>query len=273
MKFLRQAIGSIFLIAVITVTGIYAVRVVTPCRRVLAYDIGQFDTRFGISKDAFIQSLVAAEKPWEHAFEREFFVYKPGATFKVNLIYDYRQEESNQSQILSDAIESNLSSYNELKDRYESLTGQYTARLAAYNTQVAKWNASGGAPEAEFTKLEKERIALNSMAQQINALAKRLNSLSESTNQKVDTYNASAGKVFDKGEFTQSGVTKSISIYEFKSTDEMELTLTHELGHALGAGHVSNELSVMYPVLQKQDARNITLTSEDTAELSKVCRL
>ncbi len=273
MKVFWQALSIIVLIAALAVGGTYALPYIMPCRRVLAYDIGQLDPEFKLSKEAFVQTIVAAEAPWEQTFGREFFVYKPGAAFKVNLIYDYRQEESNKNKALSEAIDSDLSTYSELEARYNTLSAQYKTRLADYNGDVAYWNAQGGAPEDEYTKLEKERLALNGLAQQVNVLANRLNTLSQSANQKVDTYNASAGKVFDKGEFTQIGINKAISIYEFQSMNELKLALTHELGHALGADHVANEKSVMYPVLQKQDTKNIQLTAEDQAEITRVCKL
>lgn len=273
MKILRRVLGILLLIFVVGVAGVYLLSYFQPCNRVLAYDIGQFDSEFGISRDDFVQAIATAEQPWETSFGRQFFTYKPGAVFKINLIYDERQEESNKSKVLSQAIDSDLSTYSELNARYTTLTNQYKTRLATYNKDVAHWNSQGGAPEGEYTKLEKERIALNGMVDQINALAKRLNALSASTNEKVDTYNASAGKVFDKGEFTQIGITKSISIYEFQSTGELTLALAHELGHALGADHVENETSVMYPVLSKQNTQTIQLTAEDKAELARVCKL
>ncbi len=273
MKVFWRVISSIILIAVLAVSGTYAWHYTRPCSHVLAYDIGQFDPQFNLSKDVFIQAIVTAEIPWEQTFGREFFVYKPGAQFKVNLIYDYRQEESNKNKALSEAIDSDFSTYTELEARYNTLSAQYKTQLAAYNSNVAYWNAQGGAPEAEYTKLEKERLALNGLAQQINSLANRLNTVSQSANQKVETYNASAGKVFDKGEFTQIGAKKAISIYEFQNQNELQLALAHELGHALGADHVANEKSVMYPVLQKQNSAQIQLTTEDKAELTRVCKL
>jgi hypothetical protein len=273
MRFFGNVVGLLIFVALLFGAYKIALPYVMPCSRPLAYDIGQFDTRFGISRDDFIQTVINAEQPWETTFQRNFFTYKPGASLKVNLIYDYRQEESNQSKTLNDSIDKDLATYKQLNDSYTSLTAEYKTRLKAYNDKVSYWNTHPGISDSEYQSLETERIALNGMADRINNLATRLNALSNTTNQKVDTYNASAGKVFDKGEFTQQGVQKAINIYEFQSKPELTLALAHELGHALGMDHVQNPTSIMYPILQKQNTTTIEPTAEDKAELTRVCHL
>src|SRR3989344_6008931 len=64
-----------------------------PCEEPIAYTLGSFDKRFGISQKDFLSALLAAEAIWEKPLGQELFVYTPeGAKLSVNLIYDYRQE-------------------------------------------------------------------------------------------------------------------------------------------------------------------------------------
>ena len=57
-----------------------------PCSRVIEYDIGSFDERFNIKKEAFLAYVELAEIPWEEKTEKQLFRSAPGAEFKINLI-------------------------------------------------------------------------------------------------------------------------------------------------------------------------------------------
>jgi len=48
--------------------------------------------------------------------------------------------------------------------------------------------------------------------------------------------------------------------------------LAHELGYALGIGHVDGEHSVMYPAMNPQNRDSGGLSAQDRAALREVCR-
>jgi len=56
------------------------------CKKITKYDIGKFDTRFGIEREGFIDAITRSEEVWEKISGRELFSYSPGADFKINLI-------------------------------------------------------------------------------------------------------------------------------------------------------------------------------------------
>lgn len=244
-----------------------------PCARPIPYDIGTFDTQFNLSQAEFLASLQTAETAWESTVGRELFAYVPGSAFKINLIYDERQMTTDKQKSLDGAIDTDIATLDELKARYESLETTYRRESTQYNQDVSYWNSQGGAPRAEYNRLEQQRVSLNTQAKRLNSLRDRINVLASTTNEKINEYNTNAGRVFDKGVYQRTEDREEINIYEFQTQPELTLALAHELGHAIGLDHLTQETSIMYPTLRAQPLAAITATQEDIAALKAACRI
>jgi uncharacterized phage infection (PIP) family protein YhgE len=270
-----------------------------PCSKPIEYSIGEVDPQFGISKDQLIQDSEKAEKVWEDAAGKNLFEYNPNAKLKINLIFDERQQESNEATILENnlkkldlAHESTLENYNSLSSDYKSKLQVYNAdvakykkKLSDYNDEVKKINSQGGASpdeydqlekerkdlEKTFNDLEKERDKLNALAQKTNQAAKEENAIVNQYNTGVETYRDKFGGSieFEKGVFDG----ENINIYQFREDSDLEMTLIHEMGHALGMGHVDNPKSIMYYLMGDQDLDNPKPTEEDLSALKSVCEI
>lgn len=271
---------------------------VLPCRSPLTYSIGSFDERFGISREVFLQELSLAEKVWEAFMGKELFLHQENALFTVNLIYDERQQRTQELDALSDSfdhtrsINENLTKeqdeifvrYKREFENYERLLAEYKNDLDDYNKTVTKWNKKGGAPEDEYEKLEKERkkleresLNIEERRKRVNALADQVNRFSREQVKVVQQYNeqvqdfenryGNAPQEFDQGEYRGD----TIDIYQFDDIPHLRLVLAHELGHALGIEHVENERSIMYHLMEKQSLNPLTLTSEDISMLRETC--
>lgn len=270
-----------------------------PCGQPRTFAIGNVDPRFGITKDQLAQLAGQAADVWNKAAGREVLAYDPNATFKINMIYDSRQEQANAADKLNQnyqnlkATDNQLASqYNSLSATYKNEVDQYNSDMAnykkdldKYNAEVDYWNSQGGAPgdeyaklkkeksklDDEYTKLNAERQTINGLASQTNSVASQENKAVTNYNNNVETYTSQYGgtQEFEKGVFDG----KEINIYEFHQADDLELTLTHEMGHYLGMQHVQNPQSIMYYLLGAQNMQNIQPTAQDLAELDKVCNL
>ena len=273
---------------------------IVPCSTPITYTLGDFDTKFGISREYFLKALADAEAIWEKPLGKEFFAYSSDAgRMKVNLVYDYRQEASNKLDTISDKVAGGRAEYDAQKAKLNTLKAQYTpmkasfdaalaafnARKSSYDAEVARWNAQGGAPRAEYAKLEAQRTALQSEASQVQAAQVRLNTLvadinaqvavvnrlATSLNISVDSYNdvgSSLGESFEEGLYESTAAGRSITIFEFDDRAKLVRVLAHELGHALGLDHVEDPKAIMYAFNQ---SANEKLTADDIAAVKTQC--
>ena len=239
----------------------------TPCRRTLHYAIGQFDTQFGESENDFIQAAASAETVWEAPTGFDLFQYDPNAQFKLNLVFDDRQQTTNEQRQLQDDINSDSASFDQQKALYDAQRADYDKRSAALKEEVDHYNATGGAPKDVYDRLEAERHSLNTLADQLNALSDKLNIKAKTLNTKIGSFNTHVGHIFDQANYTGT----EINLYEFESQQDLVLALSHEFGHALGLEHVSDPKAIMYYLLDQQNMEHPSLTDADLSALRAVC--
>ncbi len=270
-----------------------------PCSKPLEYAIGNIDPKFGIAQSEFTQLVAQAAEVWNKADGKTLLAYNPAASFKINLVYDNRQEQSNASVQLEQNLQSLEATNNSLTQQYNSLSVDYRKKIDTYNKDVADykndldkynaevsyWNSQGGASSDVYNKLKKEKSALddeygkikqegvvvNTLANQANGVTKKENQVAANYNNSLSTYKSQYGDAqeFEKGVFDG----QEINIYQFKAVADLRLTLVHELGHYLGMQHVQNSKSIMYYLIGDQDMNNLMLTAEDNHELNKICKL
>ncbi len=253
------------------------------------YSLGQFDERFGISRERFLQIAEEAKKVWEDAAGKRLFHLFPDGAMKINLIFDWRQErllEAKKAKAVIDetgkSFDQMQSDYNEqgrvldqYRRSYEESAQTYKIHLDEYNLRVARWNESREHSDSEYNALqsakkeiedeqnaiEKKRIEMNTRGEDFNKLGEKLTGMARNHNVDVENFNGTfvQSRDFEKGLFDG----KAINIYEFEKEDDLKIALVHEFGHAIGLGHVDNPKAIMYRKLAVQDMTTIRLTSDD----------
>ncbi|MEK7549914.1 MAG: matrixin family metalloprotease [Patescibacteria group bacterium] len=293
---MRRLLTLVFLLTLLG-TSLWMLWEKSPCIRPIEYSIGTFDERFGIDQETFQDAIKDASKPWEKETGRELFRFVPDAEFRINLVYDERQEQTDASKRLeaeldqTKAVQQKIgqdyasieTEYKKKKNGYELLLATFTKRLDRYNTDVEKWNEKGGAPKDEYERLQKESKALDSLGkevesarQAVNVLVEKMNTFSGKETAVIEKYNThlnnyvsryGESREFDQGVYTGA----EINVYQFRDLSELRLVLAHELGHSLGLNHIENTASIMYYLMGGQDIDTITLSSEDKQQLQQVC--
>jgi len=269
-----------------------------PCSEPFQYAIGTVDPRFKLSTNDFLVVASEAEKLWEDQSGKNLFKYNPDAQFKINLIFDERQQASIESDKLTQDLNQLEVSRKQITTQYGNLSEDYTQKMAKYNADVAVYekkmknynkkveslNKQGGATEKDLAdlkkekenladlrdKLEKERLEINKLAGKTNTLASKEKKVVNEYNANISTYKNNYGdaKEFEKGLYDG----KEINIYQFKQIADLRLTIIHELGHSLGIGHTNDPQSIMYYLLSDQSMENPQLMAEDLSELATVCK-
>jgi hypothetical protein len=259
----------------------------------VSYALGEFDERFGISRERFLQITEEARKVWEDAAGKSLFELRPEGNLKVNLVFDWRQERLLEAKKAKASLDEHGRSFDQMRadyserareldnfrSSYEQSALTFKTHLDEYNAHVARWNESKDHSNAEYNalqsarkeveeeqnSLEKKRIELNSRGEELNKLGAKMTELAARHNLQVENFNGTfvQSRDFEKGLYDGKG----INIYEFEKEDDLRLALVHEFGHAIGLGHAANPKSIMYPKVAIQNTDTIRLTSEDISLL------
>jgi hypothetical protein len=294
---MARRVGLLGLLVCVALAAVLWTLRPAPCARPIALRIGQIDDRFGLARDEVDEALREAEALWERALGSRLFTHSPTATLTVNLVYDERQQSTQTRERLKDSMRAAeashtaagrsyadwRSTYDSRAQDFQAAHAAYEERARAYNAQVQQWNARGGAPpgdqaslEAERSKLEamrreleSSRAALEEFGASVRSLADKSNAIAEAHNRTVATFNSlyGASRQFHKGEYDG----REISVFEFHDGRDFTLLLAHELGHALGIGHVEDPTAVMHAVGGAQVVEPLVLTAADVAALKTIC--
>ncbi|HUG98249.1 MAG TPA: matrixin family metalloprotease [Gammaproteobacteria bacterium] len=280
-----------------------------PCNIPVHYTLGEVDARFGFDEFTVMTALVEAAGLWQSATDVLLLIESDHPlAMRVDLAFDARQDAANTRRSLRGGLERDRL---QLEDE-EVAMQQWTERIEAarrahdqageelarrvrrHEADVTAWNSGSGqrtdarrrALEAESTALRMALADLERMAEDLNAdiasYNRRAGDLRQRTQDfrsRVGRYNeASSAAPVESGRYQYDREQgRRIEVYRAESYDELVWVFAHELGHALGLGHVPEPGAIMNAMLHEGGAsqpatrRPVNLSAADRAALAAVC--
>ena len=260
---------------------------------VLTWHLGNVDSRFGISRNEALLAVREAVEVWETGTRKHLFSESNRRGFAIDWVYDERsrklqahlatkrrlQDSNSDLEQGSAIIDREKSEVKGLQLDYHNQAETLENVVSEFNSKVDYWNTHGGAPDDVRVKLEQRKKEIQQRQDALKISADELRSRQERLNQMVDQFNGKITRhnrlVADanrsNGRFTETvGVcvvhghqVDGIHVFAFVDHNDLVRTLAHELGHALGLGHVRQDGAIMSAASESENSGRPSLSSGD----------
>ena len=238
-----------------------------PCTSPLAWHIGAVDPRFGFTEEELRRAVEEAAGVWEDAAGRPLFRRDTVGSMAIHLVYDTRQQ-----------------TYDRIRDR-ETDVAMLRGEVEALEELLGRME-----DRVAEARRRHERQATDATAAAYRSAVDRYNGTVVQYNQVADRYNAALQSTRTDGpaEVTAGNLQSNtrtlggrvismdrvLTVTVAGDYRELVMVLTHELGHALGLGHVATEGALMAERYRDRDvARPPGLTDADRKALAERCQL
>src|SRR3989344_4507341 len=122
---LNTAAKALLWILLLGAAGYVAYDRLVPCKAPVAYSVGAYDIRFGISKEELLSAAKEAAAVWNTAAGKELFVYRSEGGMPINLVYDNRQATTQKTNQIKATIDQGTDTADAVREQYSTAKAQY----------------------------------------------------------------------------------------------------------------------------------------------------
>ena len=157
---------------------------------------------------------------------------------------------------------------------FEQDNRAFATDLAAYEKQLQQSSDNPAKLQQARAALQQRQQRLQQQADDLNAEQARLAREQRYLNDTVADRNAllpqqdSPATAPEVGLMEVQGKARTMTIFAYKTLNDLQLTMAHEFGHALGIGHTDGSNDVMHYAISNQQNR---LTENDIQAVKMQC--